>query len=755
MKKLKPLSLTAKMIGLSLVPLVGFLGLATISLKENWNKKYAAVEMTRDVIFFNAVSRAIHQIQIERGKSSLFIEGALSDEQLKQQRKLTDAAVEPALQATEALGVSAETKQALKDLFQPLPLVRTLVDERGPRGEIIKRYSSLIKGLILSESQAAQVASLGGIEMKLLGLTALEVSKENAGRIRAMIAGLIAKNLPIPADQLSGIEATRAGLLAGLESPALLLSPHGRTQLSELQSSPEFRAILAVINNVILKASSGNFGVDASNFFAAMTRNIDRIESIISSELEDHLTAAKNAEATTSRSFILLSISIGIALAISMMLASLSKKVSDLLAAISKRLENAGNDVTVTSDNLFTASKELAAGVQAQASAIQETSAAAEELSSMVSKTTENAKKSQEVALESSRAASNGRQAVQKTIAAIERISASNAEITREIDSNAGEMRTIQSLIAGIADKTKVINDIVFQTKLLSFNASVEAARAGENGKGFAVVAEEVGKLAVMSGEAAKEISGILSESAGTVERIATNTQRKVESLIRASEENIAQGMDVAKECQQVLDFVVSNADETNSFVQEIAIAAAEQDKGIKEITQAVVSLETTTNVNSVAAKKVNTASLQVSSLAAKQHEDVKQLSAFILGMDVDKADASMDFEAAISAHIGWKMKLNSYLANPDGSLDPEKTEQDNLCALGKWIYGVGSGLQHLPEYETLRTEHARFHQCAAKVIRCAQTSKVGAEDLMRHDGEFMTISEKTVELIRRLQSLA
>ncbi|MBC7465119.1 MAG: hypothetical protein H7256_03945 [Bdellovibrio sp.] len=47
-----------------------------------------------------------------------------------------------------------------------------------------------------------------------------------------------------------------------------------------------------------------------------------------------------------------------------------------------------------------------------------------------------------------------------------------------------------------IGNKTKVINDIVFQTKLLSFNASVEAARAGEHGKGFAVVAEEVGKLA-------------------------------------------------------------------------------------------------------------------------------------------------------------------------------------------------------------------------------------------------------------------
>jgi methyl-accepting chemotaxis protein len=69
------------------------------------------------------------------------------------------------------------------------------------------------------------------------------------------------------------------------------------------------------------------------------------------------------------------------------------------------------------------------------------------------------------------------------------------------------QMSEIVKVIQEIETKTKVINDIVFQTKLLSFNASVEAARAGEQGKGFAVVAEEVGNLAQMSGNAAKEIS--------------------------------------------------------------------------------------------------------------------------------------------------------------------------------------------------------------------------------------------------------
>jgi methyl-accepting chemotaxis protein len=82
------------------------------------------------------------------------------------------------------------------------------------------------------------------------------------------------------------------------------------------------------------------------------------------------------------------------------------------------------------------------------------------------------------------------------------------------------EISSIVKVIAEIGDKTKVINDIVFQTKLLSFNASVEAARAGEQGKGFAVVAEEVGNLATMSGKAAEEISSMLGDSMGKVELI-------------------------------------------------------------------------------------------------------------------------------------------------------------------------------------------------------------------------------------------
>jgi hypothetical protein len=93
---------------------------------------------------------------------------------------------------------------------------------------------------------------------------------------------------------------------------------------------------------------------------------------------------------------------------------------------------------------------------------------------------------------------------------AIMEIQETNKKLVDDVLEGNRKISEIVELVKEIGNKTKVINDIVFQTKLLSFNASVEAARAGEHGKGFAVVAEEVGNLASMSGQASKEISALL-----------------------------------------------------------------------------------------------------------------------------------------------------------------------------------------------------------------------------------------------------
>ncbi len=81
-----------------------------------------------------------------------------------------------------------------------------------------------------------------------------------------------------------------------------------------------------------------------------------------------------------------------------------------------------------------------------------------------------------------------------------------------------------------------------------------------------------------------------------------------------------------------------------------------------------------------------------------------------------------MDFEQAILAHRRWKDKLNNDSTHRDGSLSAATIEQDNQRELGKWIYEEARKHSRLPEYEALRSAHARFHKAAADVVRKADS---------------------------------
>lgn len=135
-------------------------------------------------------------------------------------------------------------------------------------------------------------------------------------------------------------------------------------------------------------------------------------------------------------------------------------------------------------------------------------------------------------ASEESRIAHDGKTATEEMINAIQMIREAANKISNQTAQSNAEIQEIISIFNEISTKTNVINDIVFQTKLLSFNASVEAARAGEQGKGFAVVAEEVGKLAEMSGNSSKEISELLARSSHKVEAIISKNKESSQTLI-------------------------------------------------------------------------------------------------------------------------------------------------------------------------------------------------------------------------------
>lgn len=256
----------------------------------------------------------------------------------------------------------------------------------------------------------------------------------------------------------------------------------------------------------------------------------------------------------------------------------------------------------------------LAESATEQASSLQETMASLEQISAMVSQNAESSRVVRKSVEENAQSVSKGDQSVQAMVSAIEEIKSVVDQILNQMDNSNREFTQIVKIISEIDSKTKVINDIVFQTKLLSFNASVEAARAGEHGKGFAVVASEVGNLANMSGQASKEITSMLTASISKVNEIVKLTSQKVEHLMEVGRDKIAMGQITAKKCQDAFAEVTSNAQGIVTGIQEISRASDEQAQGVNEINKAIAQLELVTQKNSQMSLMSQEQSLQLKS---------------------------------------------------------------------------------------------------------------------------------------------
>jgi methyl-accepting chemotaxis protein len=227
----------------------------------------------------------------------------------------------------------------------------------------------------------------------------------------------------------------------------------------------------------------------------------------------------------------------------------------------------------------------------------------------MVKKSAANAAESQKAAETSRARALRGQEVMSQMMTSMSDINRNNDQVIDTVQTSNQSISEIVQMIREISERTQVINTIVFQTKLLSFNASVEAARAGEHGKGFSVVAEEIGNLAQMSGDAAREISEMLERSTKRVEAIVEETKSKVESIMSSAKSTVDHGVVVANECRQVLSEIVASCDEVMQMVSGIAVASREQSQGVMEVSKAIHQIDQSTQTSADAASKCSVTS--------------------------------------------------------------------------------------------------------------------------------------------------
>ena len=331
---------------------------------------------------------------------------------------------------------------------------------------------------------------------------------------------------------------------------------------------------------------------------------------------------------------------------------------------LSTSLQN-GLDLQGEASTLKQAVESLSTASNQQAASLEETAAAMEEMTSNVQN---NVAKSNDMALmatQTDSAAREGAVLAQRTASA---------------------MTEIQSATNSINDAVAIIENIAFQTNILSLNAAVEAATAGDAGKGFAVVAQEVRNLANRSADAAKEI----------------------QELARTARIKSQGGLETSKNMMEGFALISEKIAQTDEMVRDVANASREQMAGIGQINDAVSQLDQMTQQNAKTANNVAEIANEILNkteqfemILSRVKFDNKEKQSCDIGMVFDTAKLKID-------HINFKE--NNYKKLKSES-SPWKVTNHHECNLGKWIDAhANESFAHTPEWNQLLAVHEKVH---------------------------------------------
>jgi len=236
---------------------------------------------------------------------------------------------------------------------------------------------------------------------------------------------------------------------------------------------------------------------------------------------------------------------------------------------ISQALKKANSQVLSVCEKLNDSTQQMSLATQSEARSLESTSSALAEISGMIQSNVHEVEQVNNIAQEVNQLTLDTQKWMMELTKAMQTIQESNLRITELV-----------KIIEEIGEKTEIIDDIVFKTQLLSFNASVEAERAGEHGRGFSVVAQEVGNLAQLSGKAATEISSIVKKSI-----------KEAEQVSKENKERVQRGEHLSQETYDRLSNVIRRVEDIFKSTSQIALASKEQGDGIQQITSNLTSI--------------------------------------------------------------------------------------------------------------------------------------------------------------------
>ena len=252
--------------------------------------------------------------------------------------------------------------------------------------------------------------------------------------------------------------------------------------------------------------------------------------------------------------------------------------IGNALSAITESLNEVLLEINRSAEHVANNSEQVSDGAMSLAQGATEQAASVEEIAGTINNISDHVKQNAAYSAQTSESVGN----------VLSEIGISNNHMNEMVEA----MTQINSSSSEIQKIIQLIEDITFQTNILSLNASVEAARAGSAGKGFAVVADEVGNLAGKSAEATKNSTQLIGQSiqqvengkkvvdsaAGSLHRVVESAQKIADTIDHISQESQNQS--------QAIDKVTSSMDQISTVIQKNSAMAEESAAASKELSE-------------------------------------------------------------------------------------------------------------------------------------------------------------------------
>ncbi|GAB7528623.1 methyl-accepting chemotaxis protein [Pseudomonas sp. 3A(2025)] len=639
--------LRTKLLLILLLPLLGFLGLATVFVADNYktlrdmNNTVAASDTAHQI------SRLITSLQRERGASGVYLgsKGRSMGDRLKSIRQETDQA----LKATQALA-SADSAQ----LDKTLSALQNLADTRQQIDALTlsstdsgARYTQTIQTLVGYTHSLEASINEPSIIHALSALNQFIEMKERAGRER-VILGLAFSQDHFDAALLSRFSRNLGEFTAYAEnfrrkSPDDLLR-----QLDTRLQDPNAVEV-ARLQRLAFEVPLGQpLGIKAETWFETATKRIDLMGEVEEALGKDVGELAARERDQASRALWLTLGAVLIALLAVMVLSYLIIRminvavtdVNGVLLSLSQRDLTArasyqsGDEFGQICTNLNRMAEEITGVVQEINSATAQVATAAEESSAVTVQTsrsveqqrqstelvataiTEMSTTVRDVARSTGDAAqlsqqlnqntAQGSSEVQNTIELIRQLS-SQAQDTAQI---IGELKQESDSISSVLD---VIRGIAEQTNLLALNAAIEAARAGDHGRGFAVVASEVRTLAQKTQESTGNIQQMITRLQTGSDRATSSMQQTLDKA-QAGARNIGRAGDLLAEIAEGVSSISDRNIQIASAAEEQSAVADDISRNVNEINDLVIQV-------SAGAQQTAVTSQELARLAEYQQE--------------------------------------------------------------------------------------------------------------------------------------